>query len=88
MNREEIEYKLQEVFDNIMQGDGINHTIKVVLLDNTEFHGFRIIENSETYILGLTAEQRQKQVKDVSYYMATIIPKKQIKELDCPELWQ
>ena len=87
MNREEIENKLQEVFTNILQGDGQNYPIKIVLLDNTVFNGFRIIENSQTYIMGLTEEQRQKQIKDQSFYLATVVPKKEIKELDCPELW-
>jgi hypothetical protein len=87
MNREEIENKLQEVFTNILQGDGQNYPIRIVLLDNTVFNGFRIIENSQTYILGLTEEQRKSQVKDTSFFLSTIILKNKIKELDCPKLW-
>lgn len=87
MNREKIENKLQEILINILQGDGQNHTIKIVLLDNTVFNGFRIIENSQTYILGLTEEQRKSQTKNKSFFMTTVILKNKIKELDCPELW-
>ncbi|MFB9079801.1 hypothetical protein ACFFLS_07920 [Flavobacterium procerum] len=87
MSREEIENKLQEILMNILHGDGQNHTIRIVLSDNTVFNGFRIIENSQTYILGLTEEQRINQIKGESFFLTTVILKKKIRELDCPELW-
>ncbi len=86
MTREEIENKLEVVFNNILIGDGDNHTIEVVLLDSQTISGFRIIENNKTYLLGLTQDQRKKQVKTKIMFEATIIPKTQIKTVNCPEL--
>lgn len=88
MNREEKENVLQEVLTNILLGNGINHTIRIVLSDGTVFDGFRIIENNKNYILGFTNQQRINQVNSLSFIPSTIIPKNNIAELHCPELWK
>lgn len=88
MNRLEIESIFQEILINITHGDGINHPIRIVLFDKSVLNGFRIIENSQTYLLGFTEEQRKNQVKDLCFLQSTIIHKNKIIEVQCPELWR
>lgn len=88
MNKEEIENRLQEVLNNILLGDGINHAIRIVLSDGVALDGIRIIENNPNYILGFTDEQRIEQFSNPIFFNSTIIPKNNITEVQCPELWQ
>ena len=79
---------LQQVFNNILIGDGINYPVQITLKDKTILNGVRIIENAKGYLLCLNNEQRQAQLKSQGKFDATIISKDLIKKIECPELWE
>lgn len=86
MTREEINAKLEEVFYNALNGDGNNYPVQLKLKSGVVINGFKILENSVNSILGFTTDQRMDSVRDLEMFQATVVRKKYVTKIICPEL--
>lgn len=82
MTRVEINELLERIFNEALDGEGINHAIRITFMDNSFLEGVKIIQNLTDYLIVVSDEQR----RDLNYYDTITIHKNNIANIICPEI--
>jgi hypothetical protein len=76
---------LQKIFAKAVDGDVSDYPVKITLMSGKEIR-FRLLSQVPNSILGITEAQSKSNMKDDECIAMTLIPKKLIIMIECPDL--